>query len=624
MSYYLKYLFRLLILWLVFFTAQRLLFIIHYVGDIDVSVAELLTLPWHALRMDLSSFAYIMGIPLILLAITAFFNGRAQVISLKIVNGFILFFGLITSILFASELVSYHEWRTKLSSKIFVHFETPSEVFRTSSGSYTGWFVFYLIIQLLLFYFLFRWLLKNFKPGANSKPFLKRSLDFLLVIIIGGALFGMSIRGGLQKIPISATNAYYSQSQIINDISVNSIWNFIHMTFQHFKKDIEGMYNHLNENEAALITKELYAYAQIDSVKILKNSRPDIIFISLESWAGNMIGALGNPDHITPNFDQLVKEGLFFTNIYANSTTSETGHTAIFSGYPTVPGIAISSESAKCRKLPSIFKDLKAEGYHSSYYFGGSLAYGNIGGYLTEMKVDRQTDENDLSLTPKGDLGIHDEAMFPYFISELKKAQSPFIYGLFSQSTHAPYDMPMHGIKNHPKNVEGYVNSMVYTDIELKKLVEALKKLPNFDNTLVVFVADHGKTNYNNNNIYSADFYHIPLLFWGGALKQDYIGKIVDKIGSQSDIVSTVLHQLNLPTTAYHWSKDLLNPNVPNWALTASTMSFGIIDTSGYAAYHTINEKMVNSTYKNQKETNAALKRSRALVETIYREFRNF
>ncbi|MFD1551540.1 LTA synthase family protein [Putridiphycobacter roseus] len=615
---------RLLLLWLVFFTVQRLLFILHYAGDIDVPLIELLTLPWHALRMDLSSFAYIMGIPLILLGLTALFHGKAQVISFKVVKGSVLFFGLITSILFSSELVSYHEWRTKLSSKIFVHFETPSEVFRTSSGSYTAWFIFYLIIQLLVFYLLYKYLILKFKPNFNLTSLPKRAIHFLTILLVGGFLFTMGIRGGLQKIPISATNAYYSQSQIVNDISVNSIWNFIHMTFQHFKKNIEGMYNCLEVNEAQNITKALYAYPETDSIKILKTTRPDIIFITLESWAANMIGVLGNPDHITPNFDQLTKEGLLFTQIYANSTTSETGHTAIYSGYPTVPGIAISSESAKCRQLPSIFKDLKAEGYNSSYYFGGSLAYGNIGGYLTEMNVDRQTDENDLSLTPKGDLGIHDEAMFPYFIKELKVAKSPYIYGVFSQSTHAPYDMPMDGIKNHPKNVEGYVNSMVYTDIQLKKLVDALRELPNFDNTLVVFVADHGKTNYNNNNIYSADFYHIPLLFWGGALKQDYVGKTRDKIGSQSDIVTTLLHQMDLPTTAYHWSKDLLNPSAPNWALTASTMSFGIVDTTGYAAYHTINEKMVHSTYKNETQTNASLKRSRALVETIYREFRNF
>jgi len=410
----------------------------------------------------------------------------------------------------------------------------------------------------------------------------------------------------------------------VNDVSVNSIWNFIHMTFQHYKKDIEGMYNRLGEEDANAIVHTLFDYPSSDTIRILKTDRPDIIFITLESWAGNMIGALGNPEGITPNFDALTKEGLFFTEIYANSTTSETGHTALFSGYPTVPGIAISSESAKCRKLPSIFKDLKKEGYTSSYYFGGSLAYGNIGGYLTEMKVDRQTDENDLSLTPKGDLGIHDEAMFPYFIEELKVAKSPYIYGVFSQSTHAPYDMPLDGIKSHPKNVEGYVNSLVYTDIQLKKLIDAIRTLPNFENTLVVFVADHGKTNYSNNNIYSADFYHIPLLFWGGAIKEEYHGKQINKIGSQSDIVSTLLHQLSLPTNAYRWSKNLLNPKVPNWALTASTMSFGFIDTSGYTVYHTINEKMVLTTYKDSVETQNSLKKGRALVESIYREFRQF
>ena len=622
MKYSLKFSIRLFILWVIFFNIQRVLFIIHYKNDIDVSFGELIQLPWHGLRMDISSFFYAMGIPLVLLAILILFKNSIRKYFLIVIHSIIWVFTLIFSIIFSSELVSYHEWRTKLSSKIFIHFETPSEVFRTSSGSYTAWFILYLIIQLIVFYILYRYFILRLKNEEEQVPWLKKGLTFLAFLIGISFSAGIGFRGGLQEIPISATNAYYSKSQIVNDLSVNSVWNFIHMTFQHFKKDVEGMFTKLNKNEAKQITNELYRYQKNDSIRVLSQTNPDIIFITLESWAANMIGALGNPDHVTPYFDELTKEGLLFTNIYATSGTSETGHTSIFSGYPTIPGISISSESAKCRQLPSIFTTLKHHGYESSYYFGGALAYGNIGGYLTEMKVDRLTDENDLNLTPKGDLGIHDEAMFTYFIKELKQAKSPYLYGLFTQSTHSPYDMPMGELKTHPKNKEGYVNSVVYTDYQLKLLVEQLKLLPNFENTLVVFVADHGKTNYTNNNVYSSDFYHIPLLFWGGALKQEFKGAKNYKIGSQSDIAKTLLNQMEKKHDDFKWSKNLLDPNAPSWALLTSTMSFGIIDSTGYAAYHTINESNFQSSYKTDANTKQSIKTSRALVETIYDEYR--
>ncbi|MFK8036677.1 MAG: LTA synthase family protein [Crocinitomicaceae bacterium] len=624
MKYPILFILRLLLLWLLFFSAQRLLFIIHYLGDFTGSFSELIAMPFYALRMDLSSFAYGMGIPFIFLAFSILLKDRAQSIFIKITHGLIWFFTLLFSILFSSELVSYYEWRTKLSSKIFVHFETPSEVFRTSSGAYTGWFILYLVLQLIIFYFLYKWLILRQKSNQNDLKLGKRVVSFLTYILVGTFLFGMALRGGLQAIPISATNTYYSKKQIVNDLAVNSIWNFIHMTFQHFKKDIEGMYNRLDPDYSDVIVDELYSYTPADTVRIFTTSRPNIIFVTLESWSGQVVGALGNPDDITPNFDALCKEGVLFTNMYATSGTSETGHTSIFSGYPTVPGISISSESAKCRQLSSIFGALKTEGYLSSYYFGGALAYGNIGGYLTEMEVDRQTDELDLDLNPKGDLGIHDEAMFPYFLSELSKAKPPYIYGLFTQSTHAPYDMPMGALEDHPKNREGFVNSLVYADRQVKLFTDALRTDPEFDNTIVIFIADHGKTNYVNGNVYSDDFYHIPLLIWGGAIKNKMKGLKIKKIGSQSDVAKTLLNQMDLPTQAFHWSKNLLDPNAPSWALLTSTMSFGIVDKTGYAAYHTIDEGTAFTTYTDNDSTKIALKRSRALVESIYREFRQF
>ena len=565
-----------------------------------------------------------MGIPFVFIAVFILLNQPYKAVFIKITHGIIWFFTLVFSVLFSSELVSYYEWRTKLSSKIFIHFETPSEVFRTSSGSYTGWFILYLILQLIIFYLLYRWLILKYKPTEKPLRIGKKLISFFSFILVGAFLIGMGVRGGLQAIPISATNAYYSKKQIVNDLAVNSIWNFIHMTFQHFKKDIEGMYNRLDPIEAQKIAAELYQYSPNDSIRILKDNRPNIVFVTLESWPADVIGALGNTDNITPNFDKLCDEGLLFTNIYATSTTSETGHTSIFSGYPTVPGISISSESAKCRQLPSIFNILKSQDYQSAYFFGGALAYGNIGGYLTEMGVDKIIDENDLELEPKGNLGIHDEAMLPYFLGELQTAPQPFIYGLFTQSTHSPSDMPKAGIPPHPKNREGFVNSLVYADQQLQLFTEALKKDPLYQNTIVIFVADHGKTNYLNSNIYSDQFYHIPLLVWGGALRDEYKGKRVQKIGSQSDITKTLLNQMDLPTSDFHWSKNLLDPQAPSWALLTSTMSFGIKDSTGYAAYHTINEGTVFTTYNSKDSSSVSLKKSRALVETIYQEFREF
>lgn len=615
---------KLFVVWLMFFFTQRVLFYIHYSSDFEVPFSELLQLPYYSFILDVSSFTYLMGIPFILISLSLLdFTENWGKILLKISKVFIWTLAVITSILFSSELVSYTEWRSKLSSKIFVHFSTPSEIFRTSSGDFTWWFLFYLILQLVAFYFLFKLFIKKHTSGELPKKWSAKLTFFSTYLLVGTGLFILGVRGGFQQIPVSATSAYYSNSQITNDLSVNSVWNFIHMTFEYYKADLEQYYNNVPEKEAQLLVDELYNYKDSDSIRILKSTEPNIIFVTLESWSAQMIESLGGEEKITPHFNALCQEGVLFTNIYATSETSETGHTSIFSGYPTLPKVSMSTESAKCRQMPSLLKELPE--YSSSYYFGGDLSYGNIGGYLTEIGFQRLSDEGDLQeLTPKGKLGIHDGAMFPYYLEEIKSAQRPYIYGLFTQSTHAPYDMPYPTVSGYPKDNEGYVTSLRYADEQIKIFTEALKTLPDFENTIVVFVADHGKTNFVNTDIYDAEFFHIPVLFWGGAILENYRGTIIDKIGSQVDISKTLLNQMDLNTDEFKWSKDLLNPNVNEWAIFTTSFTYGIKTKDGYVNYHIIDDKIHRTSYSDSIMTQEELRNCQAVIESVFREFKSF
>jgi len=611
---------RICIVWLLFFTVQRLFFLIHYWSDFDVDFLTLLKLPIEAFRLDLSGFAYFNGIPFVFLVLSLLsFTPKWQIIFVKLTKISVWFFAVISSIIFSSELTSYYEWRSKLSSKIFIHFETPDEIFRTSSGTYTWWFLLYVVLQLIVFYFLYRWLIKSKTIQEIKQKLMLKLGYFLSFFVVGCTFLGLALRGGWQEIPISATNAYYTNSQITNDLSVNSVWNFIHMTYEHFNTDYAQYYKNVPESEANQILKNLYQVdLEVDTLNIFKTKQPNIIFVTLEGWSADMIEPLGGLKGITPHFNQLTKEGLLFTQIYATSETSETGHTSIYSGYLTLPKVAMSTESAKCRKMPSIIHAL-GNNYESSYYFGGDLAYGNIGGYMNEIGWKRLTDENDLDLQPKGNLGIHDEAMFPYYYSEIKKANRPYIYGLFTQSTHSPYDMEWPFLEDYP--TDDYTRSMNYADVQIKKFTDSLKLLPDFDNTIVVFIADHGKTNFVNNNRYTDGYYHIPALFWGGALVDSIKGKQINKIGSQVDIVKTLLTQLDVNTKQFKWSKDLLNPSTKEWAVITTSYTYGIKTPKGTVIYQFIDDAIVFDTFENSEESKQWLKKCQAIIESVFREY---
>lgn len=614
---------KLFLIWLILFTFQRLLFIFHFFGDFSGSYGELFLMPFYALRLDFSGFCYIMGIPFFI-STFAFFTQSEKVIKiLNITIGiFVWIMIVLTALICAGEIVSYFEWHTKLSSKIWIHFTTPSEIFRTASGSYTYWFILYLVLQLAFAYFIYVKLFKKNKLHLITNSIGKKIGFYFIYLISGVLIFGLGVRGGWQQIPVSATVAYFSEKQIVNDVSVNSAWNFIHMSYNFLKVDLDQYFNKLDPAEAEKIKNEVYSHTPVvyDTTSIFSTNQPNIVLITLEGWSAQLIEPLGGEKNITPNFNALCEEGILFTEIYSTGGTSETGHSSIISGYPTISGISISTESAKCRKLPSINQVLEKEGYSTFYTFGGALSYGNIGGYLTDIGFDRLVDENDLDLQPTGQLGIHDEAMFPYFLSEVQQAKRPYFYGLFTQSTHSPYDAPVPPYDGY--DGDGYVTSMNYADEHLGKFVEGIRALPDFDNTIVIFIADHGKSNIFNPDTYDEMFFHIPLLIWGGALKDDQAGRRVDKIGSQADLAKTLLNQLGLNSDEFHWSKDLLNPTTQEWAICTSTLSYGWKDSTGYTVYQMIEERLIKSAYDNPQKTDEVLKKCRAVMESMYREFK--
>lgn len=607
---------RYTIFWLLFFTFQRVLFYIHFYADFDSSFLEVISLPFHALQLDISTVSFLVILPVILFFLSQLILKDKYKLIVRISKWITFILGVVSALIYSGELVSYTEWRSKLTSKIFIHLGQPDEVFRTASGEFTWWFLLYVVIQLVLFYFLYKFIISSFyKSQKQEVSILKVTFGFLII----SCLIVLGARGGVQPIPISITNAYYSNSQILNDLSVNSNWNFVEMTLNYRKSNSEQFFTSLSIAEASERVNDLYDYEMSDSIRLFTTDTPDIIFVTLEGWSTLLMGCYDGEPGITPYFDELSEEGVLFTEIYATSSTSETGHSSIFSGYPTIPRISISHHLAKCRSIPSIVKSLG--NYNSSYYFGGSLEYGNIGGYLNEIGFQKVYDEDDIpELATKGYLGYHDGEMFPYFLSEIKNAESPYIYGLFTQSTHSPYDMPEPMMPEYPDSK--YASSLHYADAQIKQFTEELKKLPNFENTLVVFISDHGKTNFKNTDIYKDEYFHIPVLIWGGALKKNSRGKKIEKLGSQIDISKTLLNQLNIDTSPFKWSKDLLNPNTKEWAMFSLMNMYGIVTKNGYSNYRIYTEKSILNGAVDEAILKTELKNCRAFNESVYQEYK--
>jgi phosphoglycerol transferase MdoB-like AlkP superfamily enzyme len=151
-----------------------------------------------------------------------------------------------------------------------------------------------------------------------------------------------------------------------------------------------------------------------------------------------------------------------------------------------------------------------------------------------------------------------------------------------------PYDYPTKtNWKSLPNDVEKqYTESVHYSDEQMGKFFSDAKKETWYQNTLFVVVSDHSHNTIKQHEPISPDHHHIPLLFLGGALKKEWEGKTWDKIVSQLDIPSTILHQLNLPSKEYVWSRNIFNPYTPSSAYYVVFGAAGYINEIGSAGSH--------------------------------------
>jgi phosphoglycerol transferase MdoB-like AlkP superfamily enzyme len=228
-------------------------------------------------------------------------------------------------------------------------------------------------------------------------------------------------------------------------------------------------------------------------------------------------------------------------------------------------------------QLPSLLKPFGQEGYHSLFLFGGQLSYGNLKSLIYHNGFEKVIEEKDIDpAIYRGRLGVHDEHTFDILYHELNGLKPPFIAGFFTQSTHFSYDYPK--VKLHIGWAGGdsdYANSMIYADSCLGDFFDKAKKEPWFANTLFIMVSDHSHVLAWNSDHRRAALHHIPLLFYGDVIKEEYRGIKKEEVVSQQDVAATLLALMNMPHDNFKWSRDVMNPFTKTFAYWTFTDGFG-------------------------------------------------
>jgi phosphoglycerol transferase MdoB-like AlkP superfamily enzyme len=568
------YFVRIFLFWLILFVIQRIVFSIEY-WDLmkTASFTDWLYTFVAGIRLDLATTAAVATFPFVFYFIYQSFAGKITRILHHVV-----FWIMVLCVVFihTGEVNAYLEWHHKLTARVFTHLSNPDEVFRSADGSMTLWFVLYSIVELVSAIFLFKKLiLPLFGPDYVASGG-KRFITAVPVFILTLGFHFLFIRGGVQPIPLNINTAYFSNSTTINDLATNSTYFFADSYKSWRRTKIDHLIPKVNANEAQQIVASLMKMDSTFCDTLLAVKKPNVVFIILESWSANAIESANGEKGATPNFDQLVKQGYLFDNLFSAAHTSEIGNSSIFSGFPAIPEVSVTKQPDKHRKLRCLNQDFESLGYHSGYLFSGDLKYGNIGGYFLDHGFQDVQDEDDMPKNIKrGKLNFYDDDLYDYLIQKINKNPKPFFQCAFTGSTHSPFDQPKSKGQNFKGNEDKFMNSLVYADQALGRFIEKCKTQSWYKNTLFVFVADHGHHTPSGQDMSYTSFYRIPFLLFGEPLKSNKKGIVNHTIGSQSDIAATLVKQFGISPAAYPWSRDLLDPTRNQFALHCIIRGYG-------------------------------------------------
>lgn len=613
----LRFLALILVFWIITFHIERLLFSFHHWHRFEgVAFGEWLSVFYHSLRVDIAMASMLTFLPLIIFLLSVFWTKN---FAKKILFVVVFIEVILISMIHAGEINAYSEWSHKLTARVFKHLSNPDEVFRSADYSMTLWFICYFIIECLCGYFLFKWIIRRIKfLGEREEIKFKYLLSAITFVLASGILF-VSARGGIQVIPVTINSAFFSNNYILNDVSANSAYFFGDSYITFSKSDIEGVVPKYSDEEIEKYTKDLFEFPKDSTLQILSNKSPNLVFVVLESWPAQAVESYGEIKGATRHIDSLIKQGFWFDNIYATSTTSDIGNASIFCGFPAIPEISISTQTEKHRKIPSLNQSL--EGYDPYFLFSGDLNYGNIGGFFFDHGFSVE-DENGFSKDlERGKLNYFDEDLYDKFLGKINERKDQFLYCAFTGSTHSPYDYPNNDRQDFTGHESAFMNSMIYADSCLGDFIERAKKEEWYDNTLFVIVADHSHATPKTKRPYETSYYKIPLLFFGEPIAKEFRGKKCSKLGSQTDIVATLLAQMSLPSDNFTWSKNLLNPNSPQYAFHAMPRGFGWITPSGHFSFNFDQQRYLEESYSDSTIRDFEINQGKAYFRKVYNSF---
>lgn len=595
----------------IFFSELARVFFILYQWDYakQTPLRLLLSSCWYGLQMDLAVAAY-LAVLLILLLIGGLFFPVLS--SFRVILIFSFTFVVLQLLVIGADAGIYEAWGTRIDSTPLRYLSDPKEMWASVSHLPLVWIgIGFLLISYLLFRLVRVLLHKSMhllQPAQRKGP-----QAGLLVLAL--ALMAIPIRGGFQLQPLNQSTVYFCNNQFANNAAINASWNFLHSIYE-ISRVKSNTYLCMPDAEAQAVMDGLYLHSD-STTPVLKPGikDPDIVFIVWESFTAKALHMKLGGKPVTPRFEQLLQEGIFFSQCYSTGDRTDKGLGGLFSAYPSMPKMAIVKYPEKTANLPGLGKLLAARNYHSRFYYGGEPEFANIKSYMMAQQFLDITSKSSFSEKDMNSKwGAHDGIVYQRILHELPALKEPYFLSWLTLTSHEPFETPVPSVFEGTDMSTKFLNSLHYADSCVGAFIDSLKKRPSWQHTLVVISADHG--HYEPVTGKRADNYHIPVLWLGGALQQQ--GIVISKTVSQLDMPVSVAAQLGLDHSGMRFGQNIFDPATKPWAMFVFNDGIGYVTDSSRLMYDNAGKRMVFEEGKTGPDQE---RKARALMQLIYADF---
>ena len=570
-----QWIIKLFIIYLCMFTAFRIATVILFKPK-NISVFELGPSFWLGLKYDLRWIAIVLS-PIIVLSIFKKFSPFHSTRTKKVWTIYLAFITLVIMFFYGADFGNFSYNHTRIGASALNFKDDPYEMFRMVWESYP---IVWILIGLTIAVFFAAQLFRRTHGAVDANNYwhkfeYKRRWYLASLLLMFWFVFGFP-----NFKPLTRQDAYKLNDNFKSYLALNPFQNFI-TSLRQRKPDF-------NTSGAAKYYDVISDYLQLNSSVnnkyervVMPNShglesKPNVVLVLCESFSMYKSSMSGNKLNSTPYFNELCKGGVFFNRCFTPTFGTARGLFATITGIPDVQMAKFSTQNAEAVNQQTIINNF--EGYNKFYFIGGRSQFNNFRGLMSNVDGIDIYEKGKYKSTEINVWGISDGDLFSEADDVLKQQGKPFFAVIQTAHNHRPFMLPPHEkeftcekidketlVKNGFESQAEY-EAFCYTDFCFKKFIETAKQQAWFNNTIFVFVGDHGVEG-ESGSVYPKAWAshrlndeHVPLLYYAPALLQP---ATYNYTVSQIDVLPTLAGMIHQPYTNTTLGRDVINqPNI--------------------------------------------------------------